>query len=164
MSARLPFLTLVIKAQSLPDSVILPPTTCGSRGMIALAPQHKVSLNSTLLHTTLTLFGIVYKDVAFTAYRRRFIFLCCWCLDLTARYKSTIKALQGGRVSGKSPSLPFKQMSRAVLCSPGTHSGAALWSCNSAGPWATAVLYGPELLYSLTLLSLHWHHTNKIPS
>lgn len=31
VSARLPFLTLVMKAQSLPDSVILPPTTWGSR-------------------------------------------------------------------------------------------------------------------------------------
>ena len=28
VSARLPFLTLVMKAQSLPDSVIFPPTTC----------------------------------------------------------------------------------------------------------------------------------------
>lgn len=28
VSARLPFFTLVMKAQSLPDSVIFPPTTC----------------------------------------------------------------------------------------------------------------------------------------
>lgn len=30
-SARLPFLTLVMKAPNLPDSVILPPTTCSDR-------------------------------------------------------------------------------------------------------------------------------------
>lgn len=48
VSARLPFLTLVIKAQSLPDSVILPPTTCGSREVLlktwvsAVLPLHEL--------------------------------------------------------------------------------------------------------------------------
>ncbi len=37
VSARLPFRTLVMKAQSLPDSVILPPTTCRSREVTELA-------------------------------------------------------------------------------------------------------------------------------
>lgn len=50
-----------------------------------------------------------------------------------------------------------------MFYSPETHSGAALWFCNSVGPWARAVLYSSELLYS-TLLSLHGHHTNKNPS
>lgn len=44
MSARLPFLTLVMKAQSLPDSVILPPTTCRSRETTGLGVRFLFNL------------------------------------------------------------------------------------------------------------------------
>lgn len=44
VSARLPFLTLVIKAQSLPDSVILPPTTCRSTEVTGLALKYRCKL------------------------------------------------------------------------------------------------------------------------
>lgn len=121
VSARLPFLTLVMKAQSLPDSVILPPTTWRSREV-----QQKMSVLSRCRSRWACCHSCFTLEEQKMQHERCSFSSKCPHDDTALAFACEVWVLSKSRESVWGKSEPMLFLSLLSLASPERHSGEAL--------------------------------------